>query len=100
MVSIQGIAGVPEPNRSDRTTSARGNAKAEASRDESASGDGVVISGEAQAAAALTDTLRVANEQPDIRADRVAAAKLAIERGDYKKPEVVASVAQQISKYL
>lgn len=98
MVGIQGVAGVPEPNRSNRATVARENTKAQSSNDESAaSTDGVAISGEAQAAAALNESLRAA---PDIRADRVAAAKLAIERGDYKKPEIVESVAQRISKYL
>jgi len=98
MVGIQGVAGVPEPNRSNRATAARENTKAQSSNDESAtSTDGVVISGEAQAAAALTESL---SATPDIRADRVAEAKLAIERGDYKKPEIVESVAQRISKYL
>lgn len=100
MAGIQGIAGVPEPNRSGRTTSTREQAKAQSAHDESSSSDGVAISGEAQAAAALTESLRVANTQPDIRADRVAAAKLAIERGDYKKPEIVEAVAERISKYL
>ena len=100
MIGIQGIGGVQEPNRSDRTTSTSENKKAQSSSDESAVSDGVVISGEAQAAAALTESLRAANAQPDIRSDRVAAAKLSIERGDYKKPEIVESVAQRISKYL
>jgi flagellar biosynthesis anti-sigma factor FlgM len=102
MVGIQGIAGVPEPNRSDRATSARDNTKAAptSSTEESTSSDGVVISGEAQAAAKLAETLSATLNQPDIRADKVAAAKEAIERGDYKKPEVVESVAQRISKYL
>ena len=98
MVGIQGIAGVPEPNRSDRASSTRDNAKASSSSEGSApASDGVLISGEAQAAAQLTAAINIV---PDVRADRVAAAKLAIERGDYKKPEIVEAVAQGISKYL
>lgn len=101
MVGVQGIAGLPEPNKPERSAGTRDNAKAP-STDEAASAnsDGVAISGEAQAAAQVADTLKVAANQPDIRADRVAAAKEAIERGDYKKPEIVAAVAQQIDKYL
>jgi len=60
----------------------------------------VAISTEAQAAAQIAQSLKLTENQSDIRADRVAAAKAAIERGDYKQPEVVEAVAQRISKFL
>lgn len=101
MVGIQGIAGVPEQNKPERSSGARDNSRTtEAGTGSESSSDGVAISGEAQAAAQVADTLRVAASQSDIRADRVAAAKEAIARGDYKKPEIVESVAQKIDKYL
>lgn len=101
MVGIQGIAGVPDPNKPERSTGARDNAKAASTGEGSApNSDGVAISSEAQAAARLTEALTKAEIQTDIRADRVAEAKAAIERGDYKKPEIVEAVAQRISKYL
>ena len=101
MVGVQGIAGVPEPNKPERSSGTRDNARAASADDTSAeSSDGVAISGEAQAAAQIADTLKATANQSDIRADRVVAAKEAIERGDYKKPEIVAAVAQQIDKYL
>jgi anti-sigma28 factor (negative regulator of flagellin synthesis) len=100
MVGIQGIGGVAEPNRSDRSSSARDNTKAPSTSEESSSTDDVVISGEAQAAAKVAQAITASATQSDIRADKVAAAKESIERGDYKKPEVVESVAQRIAKYL
>lgn len=98
MVGIQGIGGVPEP-KPERPAEIR-DRKA---RDEAApvkSEDGVVISSEAQAAASLSRLVQAANAEADIRADKVAEAKAALERGDYKNPEIVAQVAQRISKYL
>ena len=100
MEGIQGVGGVPEPNRSNKASSARENTKTQAANEETSASDDVVISGEAQAAAQLAQSISAASNTPDIREDRVAAAKLAIERGDYKKPEIVESVAEKISKYL
>jgi len=98
MVGIQGINGIPEPkperpaklrpaNEKDGLQSTQGK-------------DDVLISNEAQAAAAVARAIRVTQDQSGIRAERVASAKESIERGDYKKPEVVAKVAERISKYL
>ena len=54
----------------------------------------------AQAAAAVARTIQIAKADTGIRADRVAQARERIERGDYKNPEVVAKVAEKVSKYL
>ena len=102
MVGIGGITGLPEPNKPERSTGARDNAKADATDGSShaADSDDVTISNQAQAAAKVVDALKLAAGQPDIRADRVAAAKAAIERADYKNPDIVEVVAQRISKFL
>jgi len=100
MVGIQGIGGIQEPNRSDRSSSTRDNAKAPSTGEESSSSEGVVMSGEAQAAAKVAQVVTTSATQSDIRADKVAAAKESVECGDYKKPEVVESVAQRVAKYL
>jgi len=102
MVGVQGIAGVPEPNKPERSTGGRDSAKTDATDQDShaANSDGVVISNQAQAAAQAIDALSLAANQSDIRADRVAAAKAAIERADYKNPDIVQVVAQRISKFL
>ena len=97
MVGIQGIGGPQEP-RPDRPSSVRDN-RPSPSTDQDTATDGVVISSEAQAAAALTKTLQVRPDQ-QVRAERVEAAKQAIERGDYKKQDVVQVVAERISRLL
>jgi anti-sigma28 factor (negative regulator of flagellin synthesis) len=99
MGGIQGIGGVPEP-KPDRPSSAKDSPKTDPSGDTGSSADGVVISSEAQAAATLAKTIQAAQIIPDVRADRVAAAKEAIERGDFQKPEIVQVVADRISKFI
>ncbi len=98
MVGIQGIGGVPEP-KPDRPENARDHS-APPVESGSASQDDVLISNQAHAAARLAATINAAQEQPDIRADRVEQAKQAIERGDYKNPDIVAQVAARIDKHL
>lgn len=98
MVAIQGIGGVPEP-KPERPAKAR-DVKQQESTTTGQVKDGLVISSEAQAAAKLAQLIQVANQEPEIRADRVDAARQNIERGEYKKPEVVAKVAERISKFL
>ena len=98
MVGIQGIGGVPEP-KPDRPASTRDSKEAPGAS-ASDSKDDVVISSEAQAAATIAQTIQVAAAQPDIRADRVLEAKEAIERGDFKDPEIVGQVADKVSKLL
>jgi anti-sigma28 factor (negative regulator of flagellin synthesis) len=106
MVSIQGLGGIPEPKperpgkvRTDRDNSASvagANARGEGTARE----DGVAISGEARAAADVVRILQVSKSDQDIRAERVEAARAAIERGDYKNPEIVRKVAERISKLI
>lgn len=96
MVGIQGLGGVqePEPNR---PANVRDQAESTAA---SKGKDDLVISSAAQAAATLATTIQAAATIPDVRADRVAAAREAIERGDYKRPDIVAQVADRINKLL
>ena len=97
MVGIQGIGGTPEP-RPSRSSGVRDN-RPSPSADQEPASDGVVISSEAQAAAALTKTL-LAVSTDDVRAARVEAARQAIERGDYRRPDAVKVVAEKISRLL
>ena len=96
MVAIKGISGVPEP-APKRPASARdkkSEAKGVAAR------DGVEISPEAQEASGTARIVQAAKTQDAVRTERVAAAKESIERGDYKRPDIVAVVAERLSKYL
>lgn len=100
MIGVEGIGGVPDP-KSDRTSGVSGRRDANAPADsEGRKGDGVVISSEAQAAARLTEILAATANQPDIRQERVDAARQAIERGDYRDPEIVSQVASRIERLL
>jgi len=96
MVGIQGIGGPQEP-RPSRSAGVRDN-RPGPSADQEATSDGVVISSGAQAAAALTKTLLSGAD--NVRAERVEAAKQAIERGDYRRPDTVQVVAERISRLL
>lgn len=96
MVAIQGIGGIPEP-KPERPAKVR-DAKDQSVRSSQAQ-DGVLISSEAQAAAQLANLTRIAAKD-DVRTEKVEAARERIARGDYKRPEIVAQVAEKISKYL
>lgn len=105
MVGIQSVGGIPEPVpekptkiKSDRDNSVkdiRGTNKADTPKE-----DQVVISSEAQAAAELSRLVQISKEQEAIRPEKVAEAKQHLERGDYKKPEVVQKIAERILKIL
>ncbi len=104
MVGIQGLNGIPEP-KSERPAKVRSERENASRGTTSTSGgvqakDDVNISTEAKAAAEVGQLVQVAKSQSEIRAERVAAAKERIERGDYKDPEVVAKVAQRLLKFL
>ncbi|MCC6145696.1 MAG: flagellar biosynthesis anti-sigma factor FlgM [Candidatus Hydrogenedentes bacterium] len=106
MVSIQGLGGIPEPKperpgkvRNDRDSSASV-AGANAKSDSGAREDDVAISGEARAAADVARIIQVSKSNEDIRAERVEAARAAIERGDYKNPDIVRKVAERIAKLI
>ena len=98
MVGIHGIGGVPDP-KPERTAPQRERQEAAPAKNGDAQ-DAVVISSEAQAAARLTELLTAAANQPDVRADKIAAAKAAIERGDYQNPDIVRTVAERVNRYL
>ena len=97
MVGIQGVGGIPEP-KPERPAKVR--QKEQDAAQSSLVKDGVLISSEAQAAAKLASTIQALAGSYDVRAERVAGAKERIERGEYRNPEVVAKVAERVSKYL
>lgn len=98
MVGIQGIGGVPEP-RPNRPAST-GDHDSVSSTTSSTSQDGVVISSEAAAAARVAQAVQNSDVISEIRIDNVEAARQSIERGDFKNPDIVAQVAERISKLL
>jgi len=104
MVGIQGLNGVPEPKserlakvRGDRDTAARDMSGANA---ETRTQDDLTISSEAQAAAEVARIIQLTKTLDEVRTDRIAAARERIDRGDYRKPEVVAKVAERLMKFL
>lgn len=96
MVAIHGIGGIPEPTPERPAKVREGRERSAASPAQ----DDVVISSEAQAAARLAQLVQESQDASDVRTQRVEAAKENLRRGDYKNPEVVAKVAEKISKYL
>ena len=98
MVGVQGVGGVPEPTP-ERPVNVRDKRRDEAAASASSESDGVLISSEAQAAAKLTSLISLA-KQNDVRSDRIEQAKQALAQGVHNKPEVVAELAQRISKFL
>lgn len=98
MSGIQGIGGVPEP-RPDRPNDARDRNRTEGPANAPAQDD-VVISSEAQAAARVANLIQTTSTQPDIRPERVEAARESIERGDFRRPEIVEQVADRLSRLL
>lgn len=97
MNGVRGIGGVPEPSPEHRI--ANNVRKAEETVAAGAQ-DGIQISAEARRAAELAQLKALVQEEPDVREDRVAAARASIERGDYKREDVVAAVAARLSRYL
>lgn len=97
MNGVRGIGNVPEPTPERRI------ANSVRKPDEAVSAgaqDGVRISAEAKQAAELARLKGKVQEEPDVREDRVAAARASIERGDYKREDIVAAVAARLSRYL
>ncbi|MFP4499639.1 MAG: flagellar biosynthesis anti-sigma factor FlgM [Candidatus Hydrogenedentota bacterium] len=106
MVNINGISGVPDPkpDRNDKVRNGRAqdvsSGESQAAAGSASGTDGVSISSEARAASEAARVTRLSQSQDDIRADKVAAAREFLERGDYKNPEVVGKVAERLLKYL
>jgi len=99
MVGIQGVGGVPEP-KPDRPANVRDRKRQDEVQSTAQAQDGVQISSEAQQAASVARIVQLANQGQDVRAERVAAAKEAIAREDYKLPDVVREVAKRLSEYI
>lgn len=105
MVGIQSVGGIPEPvpekptkvksDRDNGMKDIRGDGKVDVPKE-----DQVVISSEAQAAAELSRLIQISKEQEAVRPEKVVEAKQHLERGDYKKPEIVQKVAEKILKIL
>ena len=96
MVGVKGIGGIPEPTP-ERPANVRDRKRDEVQR---SSQDDVQISSKAQEAAGVARLVRMASDEPEVRPERVAAAKDNIERGDYKQRGVVVEVARRISRLL
>lgn len=105
MVGLQGLGGVPEP-KSGRLTSVREERESRSAEGaESAAGtasaqDDVLISNEAKAALEVAQLTQASGNQATERTEKVEAARERIANGDYKRPEVVAKVAERVAKYL
>lgn len=100
MVNIEGLGGVQEPKSNRPANTRPSQTHEETDATPSASSDAVVISSGAQAAARIAQLIQASGTEPDIRTDRVEAAKAAIARGDYKNPDVIANVAEGVNKLL
>ena len=95
MVGVKGVGGIPEPTP-ERPSNVRNRQKNDSQG--VSSKDGVRISSEAKQAADVARLLEIAKNEPDIRPERVAAAKQAIEDGEFLLPGAIAEVAKRISK--
>jgi anti-sigma28 factor (negative regulator of flagellin synthesis) len=96
MGGVQGINGLPPtPERPndvrDRQKDSQGSKSA---------GDGVKISSEAVGAADGALLTQLTQAEPDIREDRVAEAKAALERGDHQLENRIAEVAKKLLEIL
>jgi len=96
MGGVQGINGLPPtPDRPsdtrDRQRNDTANVKAR---------DGVQISSEAHQAAQTARLTQLAKSGQDVRPDKVAQAKAALERGDYKLENKIAEVARKLLEIL
>ncbi|GMW01940.1 MAG: hypothetical protein AMXMBFR84_30760 [Candidatus Hydrogenedentota bacterium] len=99
MVDVKGVGGIPEP-QPQRSASVRERRNEETRSRGPAPQDGVQISSEAQEAASVAQAVQLGNETPDIRQERVDEARAALERGDYKLPNLIAEVARKLSELL
>ncbi|MBI5094517.1 MAG: flagellar biosynthesis anti-sigma factor FlgM [Candidatus Hydrogenedentes bacterium] len=97
MAGINGIGGIPEPIpvRPSNVRDRKGDIQSASS-----TRDDVAISDAAQEAAGVARYAQAGAASPDVRAERVAAARESLERGDYKREDIVEEVARRISKYL
>ena len=96
MGGIQGVGGLPPtPEQPNQVRGRRASEQAE-----SRPSDGVSLSDEAQGAASAIQAAQQAAGESEIRTDRVAEAREALERGEYKLEDRVAEVAKRLLKIL
>lgn len=96
MVNIHGIGGVPEPTP-DRASGARGK-RGDNDVNSDSRRDGVDISQQGREAADISRLRAIAAGLPDIRAERVEQARLAIEKGAHKDEGIIVEIARRLEK--
>ena len=67
-----------------------------AKADTAAGGDSLAISDEAQEKATIARYVRIVNEMPDVRPDKVAEAKRKLAAGEYDHPDVADEIARRM----
>ena len=96
MGGIQGINGLPPtPDRPGETRDRNRSEKAE-----NKPADGVSLSSEAQGAANAAEAVQLAASESDVRPDRVAAARAALDAGEYKLDDRLSEVAKKLLRIL
>ncbi len=102
MVDVGRIGGIPDPQRPDDAN--RLEAERRRTRQSGSTGapenDGVAISREARRAAEALRFAEFARAAPDVRADRVEAARERLDAGELDAPPVLRRVVQQILENL
>jgi flagellar biosynthesis anti-sigma factor FlgM len=96
MGGVQGVNGLPPTP--DRPSDVKDRQRTDQAT--KPAGDGVQISSEAQKAAETARFSQLAAFEPDIRQDRVAEARGALERGEYKLENRIAEVARKFLQIL
>lgn len=91
MADVSRIGGLPTPQRPEdaaRVDAERRRARAQSAETDTAN-DGVAISPEARRAAEALRFADFARAEPDVREERVQAARERLETGELDQPEVV-----------
>jgi flagellar biosynthesis anti-sigma factor FlgM len=100
MLEINGIGGSNKPARIEREETRRRAEVATGSTSQTDVQDQVKISSQARMASNIVQFSEAVKSLPDIRQERVEAARQNLERGTYRDREVVQAVAGRISKYV
>jgi anti-sigma28 factor (negative regulator of flagellin synthesis) len=99
MVTIHGVGGVPEPTP-DRSSGARDKRRDNNVNSEGGRKDGVDISSQGHQAADIARIKAIADQEPDIRPDRVEQARQAIDNGAHKDEGVIVEIAKRLENLL
>lgn len=98
MVNIHGVGGVPEPTP-DRPSGPR-DKRRDSNVNSDSRRDGVDISSQGRQAADISRIKAIADQEPDIRLERVEQARQAIDNGDFKKESVIVEIAKRLENLL